>query len=105
MGSEMCIRDRHDSSEVLDINTIMFGLAHPSMLRRLTFSVQERSEFAKEQGVGFGYGTPADIGIAKIDDYDVVVEKLQDGKGDIVANPFAWVMSTLKGLDVIGKDA
>ena len=92
----------HDSSDTLDINSVMFALAHPSMLRRLTFSVQEQSSTAKEQGVGGGYGTPANLGTAKIMDFDVTVEKLQDGSGDIVRNPFQWVLTTLKGLDIIG---
>ena len=34
----------------------------------------------------------------KIQDYDVVVEKLQDGRGDIVKDPFAWVLTTVQGL-------
>lgn len=92
----------HDSADTLDINSVMFALAHPSMLRRLTFSVQEQSSHAKEQNVGGGYGVPSTMGIVEAFDFDVTVEKLQDGRGDIVANPMGWVMSTLKGLDVIG---
>jgi hypothetical protein len=91
----------HDSSEPLDINTVMFALAHPSMLRRLQFSVQEQSIKAKAQGVGSGYGTPSQLGILKHTNFDVVVEKLQDGSGDIVANPFEWVVSTVTGLGLI----
>lgn len=91
----------HDSADTLDINSVMFSLAHPSMLRRLTFSVQERSTKAKEQGVGGGYGIPHDMGTVVLNDYDVIVEKLQNGRGDIVNNPLAWVMSTLKGLELI----
>ena len=91
----------HDSADTLDINSVMFSLAHPSMLRRLTFSVQERSEKASEQGVGGGYGVPHDMGTVVLNDYDVIVEKLQNGRGDIVANPLEWVMSTLKGLELV----
>lgn len=95
----------HDSTEVLDINSIMFGLAHPSMLRRLTFSVQEQSPKAREQHVGGGYGCPANLGLPALDnDFDVVVERLQNGRGDIVQDPFGWVMSTLQGLDLIRED-
>ena len=32
----------HDSSEMLDINNLMFGVCHPSMLRRIGFSVTEQ---------------------------------------------------------------
>lgn len=91
----------HDSADTLDINSVMFSLAHPSMLRRLTFSVQERSETANEQGVGGGYGIPHDMGSPAINDYDVLVEKLQNGYGDIVQNPLEWVMTTLKGLELV----
>lgn len=91
----------HDSNEPLDINTVMFGLAHPSMLRRLTFSVQERSKKAREQHVGGGYGCPEKMALPKVDNFDVVVEKLQDGRGDIVSDPFGWVVSTVKGLGLI----
>jgi hypothetical protein len=92
----------HDSADTLDINSVMFALAHPSMLRRLTFSVQEQSSNAKQQNVGGGYGRPSTMGIVEAFDFDVTVEKLQDGHGDIVRNPMAWVMTTLKGLDIIG---
>jgi len=92
----------HDSADTLDINSVMFALAHPSMLRRLAFSVQEQSSKAKEQNVGGGYGVPSTMGIVEAFDFDVTVEKLQDGRGDIVNNPMGWVMTTLKGLDIIG---
>lgn len=94
----------HDSADTLDINSVMFALAHPSMLRRLKFSVQEQSETARIQGAigeGGGYGTPSSLGSAKVDDYDVIVEKLQNGHGDIVNNPLGWVMTTLKGLELV----
>lgn len=88
----------HDSSNPLDIDDLMWAVCHPSMLRRMTFGVQERSETAKAQGVGGGYGTPANMGITKVQDFDVVVEKLQNGSGDIVQDPLAWVISTVEGL-------
>jgi hypothetical protein len=92
----------HDSSDTLDINSVMFALAHPSMLRRLTFSVQEQSSTAKAQGVGKGYGSIGRMATPRVFDFDVTVERLQDGYGDVVRNPFQWVLSTLKGLDIIG---
>ena len=91
----------HDSNDHLDIDSVMFSMAHPAMLRRLTFSVQEQSATASEQratSVGSGYGYPHDMAYTKIQDYDVVVEKLQDGRGDIVKDPFAWVLTTVQGL-------
>lgn len=88
----------HDSSNPLDIDDLMWAVCHPSMLRRVTFAVQERSKTAKAQGVGGGYGKPSTMGITKVQDFDVVIEKLQDGRGDIVRDPLAWVISTVEGL-------
>lgn len=97
-GTHSTVVKLHDSSEPLDIDSVMFSLAHPSMLRRLVFSVQEQSETRKDQGVGSGYGSISDMQYSKIEEFDVVVEKLQNGYGDIVRNPFQWVISTVQGL-------
>lgn len=93
----------HDSRDLFDIDSIMFALAHPSMLRRLTFSVQEQSETAKQQGAesGGGYGYPASMALPSFMEFDVKIEKLQNGHGDIVKNPLEWVMSTVSGLGLI----
>lgn len=93
----------HDSSEPLDIDNLMWAVAHPSMLRRLTFSVQEQSETKKEQHAiaGWGYGTPDDMGLPEDPDgsFDVTVERLQRGYGEgIVEDPVKWVISTVEGL-------
>lgn len=90
----------HDSSEPLDIDEVMFALAHPSMLRRVTFSVQERSETADAQGARLygGYGRPTELGMTKFGDYDVVIERLQSGDEQLVRDSLAWVMSTVTGL-------
>ena len=91
----------HDSSEMLDIDNVMFALAHPSMLRRLTFSIQEQSPNAKAQGVGGGYGTPTDLSPMEA---DVKIERLQRGTGDIIAKPVEWVISTVTGLGLIESE-
>lgn len=98
----------HDSNDSLDIDSIMFAVANPSMLRRLVFSIQEQSPTASKQGATArtsGYGIPSTVGVTAVQDFDVVVEKLQDGRGDIVRNPFEWVMSTVKGLGVVEDNA
>jgi hypothetical protein len=52
----------HDSSEMLDIDNLMFGLCHPSMLRRIGFSVTEQSSWKHAQEVtGGGYGFPNEL--------------------------------------------
>ena len=92
----------HDSSEMLDINGVMFALAHPSMLRRLQFSVQEQSETAKQQNVGGGYGyCTVPLAMTNEDSFDVVIEKLEYGTEKIVSNPMDWVVNTVRGLNLI----
>ena len=87
----------HDSSEPLDVDNLMWAVAHPSMLRRVTFAVQERSETAREQNVGGGYGHCADMALPMIMDFDVKVERLQMGD-PTERDPLKWVISTVEGL-------
>lgn len=93
----------HSSEEPMDINSLMFSLAHPDMLRRLQFSVQEQHKEWKAQGayIGGGYGHIHDLFSPKHRDYDVVVEKLQNGNQTIVANTLQWVLSTVQGLGLV----
>lgn len=90
----------HDSAEPMDIDNLMFALAHPSMLRRMMFSVKEQSRYRKEIGAydGQGYGTSTDMGMVRVDQFDVRIERLENGHGDIVKNPLAWVIGTVEGL-------
>jgi hypothetical protein len=89
----------HDSNQPLDIDNVMFALAHPSMLRRLVFSVQEQSEFQRNQRAtrGGGYGTPAPLGLGKVIDFDVTVERLQH-TDSIVTSPLEWIVDKITGL-------
>jgi hypothetical protein len=89
----------HDSSEMLDINNMMYAVCHPSMLRRLAFGAIEQMPAEMFPSYRHGYGTPSEM-IRKAG-YDVAVEKLQDGHGDLVRDPVAWVLSTVKGLDLV----
>lgn len=91
----------HDSSEPLDVDSVVFAMAHPSMLRRLQFSCQEQSACSQEWGVGNGYGSITDCVYNEDNEMDVVIEKLQNGHGDIVQNPLAWVMTTVTGLGLV----
>jgi hypothetical protein len=93
----------HSSEEPMDINSLMFSLAHPDMLRRLQFSVQEQHKEWKAQGAysGGGYGHVHDLFSPVIRDYDVVIEKLQNGDQELVANTLQWVLSTVRGLGLI----
>lgn len=101
-GSRFATRCKiHDSSQMMDIDSLMFALAHPSMLRRLVFSVQEQSPKAREQGAysGGGYGRPNELHSHDLD-ADVKIERLQSGEGDIIKDPVGWVLSTVSGLGI-----
>ena len=89
----------HDSSEMLDINNMMYAVCHPSMLRRLAFGAIEQMPSEMFSNYRSGYGTPSEM--QRKAGYDVAVEKLQDGNGDLVKDPVAWVLSTVKGLDLV----
>jgi hypothetical protein len=98
----------HSSEDPMDIDSIMFALAHPSMFRRGVFSAMEMSEKAKQMGAtgaGGGYGWPCNLVSPTLrGDYDVVVEKLQRGteKADaLLADPVAWVLDTVEGLGIL----
>ena len=97
----------HDSSDMMDIDDIMFAIAHPSMLRRLGFAGVEQMEWANEY-TRSGYGRVRDMVCGDMlgGDVDVVVEKLQNGGGwgsedEILKNPVGWVLNTVKGLDLL----
>jgi len=92
----------HDSSEMLDINNLMFGVCHPSMLRRIGFSVTEQSKWkhANKLSQG-GYGFPNQLECVERVGADVTVGLVQDCKGDMFADPCKWVMSTVEGLGLI----
>ena len=92
----------HDSSEMLDINNLMFGVCHPSMLRRIGFSVTEQSKWkhAKQVTQG-GYGYPNQLECSERIGADVTIGLVQDCVGDMFADPCKWVMSTVEGLGLI----
>jgi hypothetical protein len=91
----------HDSREPLDINDMMFALAHPSMLRRLTFSVRER-EMSTTKCHMHGYGRSKKITRAEELEADVVCNRLEHGGTDALmeSDPVAWILQTIKGLGV-----
>jgi len=92
----------HDSQQMLDINNLMFALCHPSMLRRISFSCLEMSEWeCAKQVINACYGYPHALESADRVGADVKCELLQSGSGDIINNPVEYVMSTLSGLGVL----
>ena len=94
----------HSSEERLDIDNLMFAMAHPSMLRRIGFSILERTGWANARQiaqVGAGYGQPHDCLMKDYIKADIVIDKLQNATGDPVADGVAYIMSTVKGLDLM----
>jgi hypothetical protein len=93
----------HSSEQMLDINNLMFALCHPSMLRRISFSVMEQTKWAPaKELVQSGYGFPGALECADRVGADVRCEMLQSGKDEYEnKSPVDWVMSTLSGLGVI----
>lgn len=94
----------HSSEQRLDIDNLMFALAHPSMLRRIGFSVMERSAWkpAKYLAVeGGGYGTPHNLTQGDRIKADVCIDRLELGRGNEVEDGVAFVMSTVRGLDLM----
>lgn len=96
----------HDSADMLDIDDIMFAIAHPSMLRRIGFAGVEQMEWAKDY-VNSGYGKVKDMQCADlVGEVDVTVEKLQNGgswgtEDAILKDPVGWVLNTVRGLDLL----
>lgn len=93
----------HSSEQLLDINNLMFGLCHPSMLRRISFSVLEQTKWEPAEAlIKSGYGYPSALEMAERVGADVKCEMLQSGKDEYESkSPVDWVMSTLSGLGVI----
>ena len=94
----------HSSEERLDIDNLMFAMAHPSMLRRIGFSILERTGWTNAKQiaqVGAGYGQPHDCLMKDYIKADIVIDKLQNATGDPVADGVAYIMSTVKGLDLM----
>lgn len=94
----------HSSEERLDIDNLMFCMAHPSMLRRIGFSILERTSWAPARECaqhGAGYGRPHNLTQGKRIGADVEIDKLQNATGDPVVDGVAYIMSTVKGLDLL----
>jgi hypothetical protein len=89
----------HDSAEMLDVDSTMFAIAHPSMLRRIGFGSIEQG--VRKDLVNGSYGYPSNIMCNDIVGADIIIEKLQDANAYITKSPVQWVVETLTGLDLI----
>ena len=94
----------HDSKERIDIDNLMFAIAHPSMLRRIGFSVMEQSKWGPAPSItkrGGGYGRAHQVNCSKHIEADVVVDKFESGSGDFESDSLQWIMSTVTGLGLV----
>lgn len=94
----------HDSEERLDINNLMFALAHPSMLRRVGFSVLEQTQWKPAKRiaqVNAGYGRPNDVLMKDYINADVVIERVERSSGDPIQDGVGFIMSAVKGLQLL----
>lgn len=93
----------HEPSNRLDIDELMFALGHPSMLRRVTFGVRERSKVARSINAyaGGGYGKTRTMLFARDMQADVRIERLENGNSTMMADPVEWVMQTVTGLGLV----
>lgn len=89
----------HDSADMLDVDSTMFAIAHPSMLRRIGFGSVEQG--VRKDLVNGCYGYPSNMMCNDIVGADIMVEKLQNSSDYMLKNPVQWVVETLTGLDLI----
>jgi hypothetical protein len=92
----------HDSAELLDIDNLMFAVAHPSMLRRISFSNMEKSKWGEAKKIiQGGYGSANAVKLADYLQADVVVDMLESATGNYEDDAYKYVMSTVRGLGLV----
>lgn len=92
----------HDSQQLLDIDNLMFAIAHPSMLRRISFSNIEMSKWGEAKKIiGAGYGSASNCTLKSHVDADVVIDNFESGTGDFEKDGMKFIMSTITGLGLI----
>lgn len=92
----------HDPREPLDIDSLMYAIAHPAMLRRLTFSVREKWSLGVNAMSRHHHGNSIPITHADILQADVVLDRIEHGgSNDIIDTPVEWIMQTVRGLGLI----
>jgi len=89
----------HSSEMKFDIENIMFAIAHPSMLRRISFSNMELTKWKpKAKLVQRGYGRSVPVRLGELLGADVICDHVPDNVDD--GNK--WIMDTIRGLDLLG---
>lgn len=92
----------HDSQQLLDIDNLMFAIAHPSMLRRISFSNMEMSKWEEAKKIiGGGYGSASNCKLQSHVNADVVIDNFESGTGNFEEDGMKFIMSTITGLGLI----
>jgi len=93
----------HDPTDRLDIDELMFTLAHPAMLRRMAFAVREMSTCRREIDAvpNGGYGRTIHTVYAPTVGADIRMERLESRATMCMESPVEWVMQTITGLNLI----
>ena len=102
LHSQLC--KVHSSEERLDVDNLMFAMAHPSMLRRIGFSILEKTDWqpARKLAIeGGSYGQAHAVTQAENIQADIVIDRMEDATGDPVTDGVKFIMSTIKGLSLI----
>lgn len=92
-----------DPREHMDINALAYAVAHPSMLRRLTFAVREMSAFGIDKINRHNHGSSVPITMAEELQADVVINRIEHGGNGalMMHDPAGWVISTIKGMGLL----
>jgi hypothetical protein len=92
----------HDSQQLLDIDNLMFAIAHPSMLRRISFSNMEMSKWEEAKRIiGKSYGSASNCKLQSHVNADVVIDNFESGTGNFEEDGMKFIMSTITGLGLI----
>lgn len=99
-----------EANAPLDMGRIMFALAHPTMLRRLIFSLQEQKSQTIRQRFGFtsngGYGMPQGLEPSDLPDDQggntIILPMLDNGQPWDAKSAVAWIEETLA--TIFGED-
>lgn len=102
-GTHTTLVTLHDAKEQMDINALAYAVAHPSMLRRLTFAVREMSKFGLKAVESASHGRSVPITMAKELEADVVIDRIEHGGNGalMMSDPAGWVVSTIRGLGLL----
>ncbi len=95
------------ASDALDIDAVMFGIAHPAMLRRLYFGAYENTAPAAMQDrIGYGYGRPATLTRTDEIGATVVIDPIASNTeiNAMENDPAQWVLDTLRKIGALSND-